>query len=788
MAEKNVNVRLVATGGGQVRAELAQIGKTGQTALAGVGVSADSASKRLKGMGDAANDAGGKMAGAMGDMRMTTMQLSQVAQQGAATGQWMQAFAIQLPDLALAFGPVGIAAGAVAGALLMLAPAFVGAGREAKLMEDKLSAADDSIQALARSAKASQMSLADMSKAYGASADEVERLNRAQLAFNRADAARKLGDAMKALGLSQGSFERNVEGPQQPGMFDWLTDGRTATKQSEYQATLTRLSVQYRLTAEQARALAQALRQVATASDGEEALSAATNLQEVMLEVSGSADKAAEKFGGEGGLWDAASQAADLARQNVEAVTSATREMTITFETSISTLERLRGTLDTMLPGAGGVLDQVGGWIQGFRDRASGEFGSASNGILDLIGWAEGTDKGRGYNETLDYGRWTGGPVNLVNMTLDEVLALGERMRTPENRALYPGGGSSALGRYQIVGKTLRGLKSQLGLTGEELFDEQMQDRLAMELVRQTAQIGTKSAWDNQWQSFKTKNVSLAAITGALGVKSVGIDPAVEAARKKENDELQRGLDLRADFMVALQDQANAAALEAQVTGQSVYEQVRLRTEMTLTQQARAKGIDLTEKIAGSEKTYGQAIKETAASMAASAQEQAAQEGRFKAAEDAAKKAADTVRKFQDDLKQGFRSAFQSVIDGTQSVTDAFRNMIADMLMQRAMLGFDNLIDGLIGAAFGGGGVVGNDVLSGALRGTGAFSGGGGGWLNRAASAMTQQAVQVNVGVDPRTGNIMAFTDQRVAAGLRQADRAMPSRVTTINRDPLRKG
>ncbi|SDL37217.1 hypothetical protein [Paracoccus chinensis] len=783
MAEKNVNVRLVATGGGQVRAELSEIGKTGQAAFTGVGVSADSASRRLKGVGDAANDAGGKMAGAVDGMRMTTMQLSQVAQQGAATGQWMQAFAIQLPDLALGFGPVGIAAGAVSGALLMLAPAFLGAGRDAEIMKDKLSAADQAIQALAHSAKASQMSLADMQKAYGNSADEVERLNRAQLAFSRADVARKMADAMKALGLSQGSFEGGVQGPQQPGMFDWLTDGRSATKQSEYQATLTRLQVQYRLSAEQARALAQALRQVATASEGEEALSAAANLQEVMLEVAGSADKAAEKFGGEDGLWDAASKAADLARQNVEAVTTATREMTLSFETGITTLERLRGTLDSMLPGAGGVLDQVGGWFQGFRDKASGEFGSASKGILDLIGWAEGTDKGRGYNETLDYGRWTGGPVNLVNMTLDDVLALGERMRTPENRALYPGGGSSALGRYQIVGKTMRGLMKTMGLTGDELFDEQMQDRMAMELVRQTAQIGTKSAWDNQWQSFKTKNVSLAAITGALGVKSVGVDPAVEAARKKENDELQRGLDLRADFMVALQDQANAAALEAQVTGQSVYEQVRLRTEMTLTQQARAKGIDLTEQIAGSEKTYGQAIKETAASLAASAQEQAAQEGRFKAAEDAAKRAADTMRKFQDDLKQGFRSAFQSVIDGTESVADAFRNMIADMLMQRAMLGFDGLIDGLLGAAFGGG-----DPLANALTGAGLTDVRPQNWITRAASAVTQQAVQVNVGVDPRNGNLMAFTDQRVAAGLRQADRAMPSRLTTINRDPLKRG
>ena len=41
-------------------------------------------------------------------------------------------------------------------------------------------------------------------------------------------------------------------------------------------------------------------------------------------------------------------------------------------------------------------------------------------------------------------------------MTLNEILELGRSMRTPENRRLYPGGGSSALDRYQIVGDDAR--------------------------------------------------------------------------------------------------------------------------------------------------------------------------------------------------------------------------------------------------------------------------------------------------------------------------------------------
>ena len=49
--------------------------------------------------------------------RGVSLQLSQVAQQGSVTGNFLQAFAIQLPDLLLGFGTLGILIGAAAGAL-----------------------------------------------------------------------------------------------------------------------------------------------------------------------------------------------------------------------------------------------------------------------------------------------------------------------------------------------------------------------------------------------------------------------------------------------------------------------------------------------------------------------------------------------------------------------------------------------------------------------------------------------------------------------------------------------
>lgn len=80
-------------------------------------------------------------------MRQTAMQLSQVASQGAVTGNYLQALAIQLPDLALAFGPVAIIAGALAGSLAgPLISALTGASRsieDLKEATDMLSGAFD---------------------------------------------------------------------------------------------------------------------------------------------------------------------------------------------------------------------------------------------------------------------------------------------------------------------------------------------------------------------------------------------------------------------------------------------------------------------------------------------------------------------------------------------------------------------------------------------------------------------------------------------------------------------
>jgi hypothetical protein len=56
--------------------------------------------------------------------------------------------------------------------------------------------------------------------------------------------------------------------------------------------------------------------------------------------------------------------------------------------------------------------------------------------LLDLIGHAEGTDRKRGYNETLAYGAFTGGDVDLVTMTLQEIEASSKPLQLISSRPL----------------------------------------------------------------------------------------------------------------------------------------------------------------------------------------------------------------------------------------------------------------------------------------------------------------------------------------------------------------
>lgn len=91
--------------------------------------------------------------------------------------------------------------------------------------------------------------------------------------------------------------------------------------------------------------------------------------------------------------------------------------------------------------------------------------------LLNLIGEAESNGNYNAY-----FGNAANKDVVFTGMSISEVIAWQEDY-------VAKGSPSSAVGRYQIINTTLEGLVRELDLNPNELFDEQMQDAMALTLL-----------------------------------------------------------------------------------------------------------------------------------------------------------------------------------------------------------------------------------------------------------------------------------------------------------------
>lgn len=136
---------------------------------------------------------------ANGGMRNVSMQLSQVAQQGAATGDYLRALSIQLPDLALGFGTLGIAIGAAGGVLAPFLIDLVRGGEEGRELGDIVGDLSQTVDDYAAAAKRAQTPTRELRDEYGDLADEAERLFDAQLQLERLELASTITESQSAL-------------------------------------------------------------------------------------------------------------------------------------------------------------------------------------------------------------------------------------------------------------------------------------------------------------------------------------------------------------------------------------------------------------------------------------------------------------------------------------------------------------------------------------------------------------------------------------------------------------
>lgn len=117
----------------------------------------------------------GKMASVMrgGGFRNFAMQMNQVGQQTAATGNFMQALSIQLPDILLGFGTMGIVAGALAPLLFNVAAGFLGGAESADDLKKTIKALDDAFNEYQKSAEAASMSTKALYENYGTASETL---------------------------------------------------------------------------------------------------------------------------------------------------------------------------------------------------------------------------------------------------------------------------------------------------------------------------------------------------------------------------------------------------------------------------------------------------------------------------------------------------------------------------------------------------------------------------------------------------------------------------------------
>ncbi|MDP0925713.1 hypothetical protein Q0601_00865 [Paracoccus onubensis] len=460
-----------------------------------------------------------------------------------------------------------------------------------------------------------------------------------------------------------------------------------------------------------------------------------------------------------------------------------------------------------------GVIE---GGIKSYSQAIDSLFPSSGKGILDLIGQAEGTDKGRSYNETLGYGAYTGGAVNLTSMSLRDVLALQKQILDHPNNPYN----SSAVGRYQIVSKTLRSLIGELNLSLDEQFTPELQDRLALQLVRRRQGQGT-SGLRNEWEGLR--NVPDEAITAALGQQVIPTaDPEITKALKEQIKERERlaeqakkyGEQLssnlltqqqtaalekqRAEQIFAIRTQGLSKEEEASAIASVNAEFEKQRTVMSLVADAKRRNVDLDHLMADSTMTYRQAIE----ALGVATRDAALAEYERSAALKEVSERQAFASNINDQMKNGLLDAIVAG-EGFADVLASVAQMLAKAALQAALFGSGPFGggggSGLLGNLFGnlfsfdGGGFTGMGGRSGGIDGKGGFpailhpnetvvdhtrgqSVGGG-------------SMSINVNVEGANGDqhVIALVQQGVQQGLASYDKAMPARVQQINASPRKR-
>ena len=152
--------------------------------------------------------------------------------------------------------------------------------------------------------------------------------------------------------------------------------------------------------------------------------------------------------------------------------------------------------------------------INSVQELLTGGFGGNIAKILNLLArYESGAD---GYNSVIGYphdAREFGPAEPIVSKTVKEVLAYGDKLRRTQGTTAQKLN-SSAMGRYQFVGSTIRDYVKNGFIKESDVFDPTLQDKLCVQLMKESGadpyaflegKLNVEqciSRWATKWQSW----------------------------------------------------------------------------------------------------------------------------------------------------------------------------------------------------------------------------------------------------------------------------------------------
>lgn len=244
-----------------------------------------------------------------GALRQTSFQLSQIAQQGAVTGDYLRAAAIQIPDLLLPFGTVAILAGAALGALAPLAIDLLGGADAAKVFDERLKSLQETQSGLTAVSDILTMTTQELADKYGNAAIRVREFAVLQAGLRISDLSRQMAEQSTVLQDVSSKYVSTTN------------SGRT------YRNTLARIASDFGITGQAARQFETSLQAASNASTFDQQVSAIRDIQRQLKAAGVSASDLPPEFAA------ALDQAINLSNE-----TDAARKTADDLATSVSTI------------------------------------------------------------------------------------------------------------------------------------------------------------------------------------------------------------------------------------------------------------------------------------------------------------------------------------------------------------------------------------------------------------------------------------------------------------------